>query len=154
MRHIIYIALAIVALVIVFHAGRCSSNQPSSDTITIRHTDTIVVEKPRVVDSTVILTKVVRVPIYRTDTLALTDTVEVALPITQKVYADSTYKAWVSGYNPSLDSIEVYRQTIIHKVQTRHSRWSIGAHAGVGVTPKGVQPYIGIGVSYRLFELP
>ena len=82
------------------------------------------------------------------------DSVEVELPITQKVYGDSTYRAWVSGYRPSLDSIEVYRKTItIERTLTQKpKRWSIGVTGGYGYGLLHGRPdvFVGVGVSYRL----
>ena len=79
------------------------------------------------------------------------DSVEVVLPIEQKVYADSTYKAWVSGFDARLDSIQVYQPTRYITITTEKepSRWSFGLQGGVGITPKGVQPYIGVGATYK-----
>ena len=79
----------------------------------------------------------------------------VMLPITQQVYRDTTYTAWVSGYRPQLDSIEVYPRTLIVRQRAppaaKPRRWSMGVQAGYGLTPKGLQPYVGVGVSIRLF---
>lgn len=71
-----------------------------------------------------------------------------------KTYADSTYKAWVSGYNPRLDSIQVYRQTIVTtKTETvvRKRRIGIGVQAGYGYgfQYRGLEPYVGLGVSWN-----
>lgn len=86
--------------------------------------------------------------------LPSTDSVEVELPITQKVYGDSTYRAWVSGYRPSLDSIEVYRKTITieRTLVQKPKRWSIGVTGGYGYGLLHGRPdvFVGIGVSYRL----
>ena len=87
--------------------------------------------------------------------LPSTDSVEVELPITQKGYGDSTYRAWVSGYRPSLDSIEVYRKTItIEKniLLPSAKRWSIGVTGGYGYGLLHGRPdvFVGVGVSYRL----
>ena len=78
------------------------------------------------------------------------DSVRVIIPITQKVYADSTYRAWVSGYNPRLDSIEVYRRTItITTTQTvnRNKRftWGVTGGVGYGVINRKPDVFIGIG---------
>ena len=82
------------------------------------------------------------------------DSVEVELPITQKVYGDSTYRAWVSGYRPSLDSIEVYRKTIAieRTLAQKPKRWSIGVTGGYGYGLLHGRPdvFVGVGVSYRL----
>lgn len=84
------------------------------------------------------------------------DSISVELPITQKRYADSTYTAWVSGYNPTLDSIRIYPRheviTITNTIRQKPKRWGVGLNVGYGITPKnGLQPYIGVGVSYNLF---
>lgn len=85
------------------------------------------------------------------------DSVDVLVPITQKVYEDSTYRAYVSGFNASLDSIFVHRRTeyitSTKVVKSKPKRFSIGVQAGYGITPKGFQPYIGVGVSVNLFNL-
>lgn len=85
-----------------------------------------------------------------TDSIIATDSVSV--PITQKMYEDSCYKAWVSGYMVSLDSIEIYGRTltVTERIKIPPQRVRFGLQGGVGMTPKGVQPYIGIGFSVVL----
>ncbi len=82
------------------------------------------------------------------------DSIEVVLPITQKVYEDSTYRAYVSGYHPALDSIEIFRRNEVVYIRspTKPKRWGIGIQVGYGITPKRAEPYIGIGISYNLFS--
>ena len=70
--------------------------------------DTIFVEKPVIKKVEIIDTLLLTVPI--TDTLMLHDTVLVHLPIEQRQYSDPRYTAWVSGYRPQLDSIQIYQQ--------------------------------------------
>lgn len=85
--------------------------------------------------------------------------VEITLPREQKEYKDSTYHAWVSGYDPALDSLRVYNKTVYQTITVHErpqpKRWGIGIQAGVGV---GVHdnsvfttPYIGVGVTYNIF---
>ena len=84
-----------------------------------------------------------------------TDSVEVDIPITQKVYSDdSTYTAYVSGFNQQLDSLIFHRKREVVTVTKWKppKRWSIGIQAGYGMSRNGMQPYIGIGVSYNLFS--
>ena len=89
------------------------------------------------------------------------DTIE--LPKMQRVYTDdSTYKAWVSGYDPRLDSIEVYRKTIKETVtiqmpaekkkRTFWQRFNIGVQAGygLGLDDKKTHPYVGCGIGFNL----
>lgn len=83
---------------------------------------------------------------------SLNDTPTVSIPLEQAEVRDSLYTAWISGYRPQLDSIEIYQtsQVVTIREKLPAPRWSIGIQAGVGITPKGVQPYIGAGISYRL----
>lgn len=86
---------------------------------------------------------------------ATVDSVKLLMPITQKKYESEDYKAWVSGYDASLDSIHVYsrREIITTREPTKKSkRLGLGMMAGYGVTPNGLQPYVGVGVSYKLWE--
>lgn len=80
------------------------------------------------------------------------DSVEVVIPITQKIYEDSTFRAYVSGYHPALDSIQIFqrKETVYIRSPTKNKRWGISIQAGVGLTPHRVQPYIGIGISYNI----
>jgi hypothetical protein len=73
------------------------------------------------------------------------------VPMEQKHYGDSTYDAWVSGYHPALDSLHIHQRTAFIKVSTaakpKHWRVTIGPQAGYGFTPKGWQPYAGVGIT-------
>lgn len=82
------------------------------------------------------------------------DSIEVEIPVTQRHYVDSTYDAWVSGYEPRLDSIRVYARNETRTVRIREPprRWHVSVTAGYGYTPKGFQPWIGIGISYSIFS--
>jgi len=60
----------------------------------------VAVKKFTTVPTLLTITDTIKVPYYVRDTLMI--------PIEQKYYAGESYKAWVSGYNPKLDSIVVY----------------------------------------------
>ena len=124
-------------------------------------TDTIIkvvkVDRPIVRESTIVKYKVVQLPIAK-DTICVSDTLKdsvfVQVPIEQKVYSDSNYTAWVSGYNPRLDSINITHQEVSHKLVNNSSigsnkRLYLGIQVGYGITPRGMQPYLGLGVSYK-----
>ena len=92
------------------------------------------------------------------DTLrdTLRDSIEVPVPIVQKRYDDSLYTAWVSGFEPNLDSIRLHQPevvtTITQTIVKRLSRWSVGPAVGVGVSADGERRlgvFVGVGVSYR-----
>ena len=88
------------------------------------------------------------------------DSIAVDIPITQKVYEDSLYRAYVSGYRPSLDSLIIFPRHDITTVtngytyqKSRQKRWGIGIHVGYGMTMSRTPqftPYIGFGISYNL----
>lgn len=85
------------------------------------------------------------------DTITVHDTVFVYIPITQKVYRDSLYTAWVSGYSAKLDSIELYNRerTIFIHDKAKRKRFGLGIQAGYGYPHGG---YVGVGISYNLFN--
>jgi hypothetical protein len=75
------------------------------------------------------------------------------VPIEAREYKDDEYFAIVEGYNPMLKYIEVYPRTAyINATETikERKRWgvSLGVQGGYGFTPKGWQPYAGVGVSF------
>ena len=137
-----------LCLLITRCTNKAATEPPLRDTIV----DTIKVVKPIAVDSVVTRYKWVNVERVKDTTIVnevsevVFDTVQVRLPIESKHYMAESYDAWVSGYEPQLDSIKVYQR----EVKTKQSRWSIGLQGGLGITPKGLQPYVGVGVAYRL----
>lgn len=132
------------------------------DTIVVEHRDTvrdtITIRQPRETQRTIVRT--VTVPVHRqvNDTL-ITDTA--MLPIEQALYEDSTYRAWVSGYQPQLDSIQVFRRevtvfrdrTVTVTQRKQPPRLSVGltGGAGYGLTTHRPDVFIGLGVTYRLW---
>lgn len=87
----------------------------------------------------------------------VSDSVKVSIPITSKMYEDSTYRAYVSGYRANLDSIFIFpkREAIMITKQEKCKRWGIGVQVGCGFTLDAkpqFSPYIGVGVSYNLFN--
>lgn len=82
----------------------------------------------RIVDS-------ILVPV--TDTIMVRDSVFLPLPREERVYEDSTYRAVVSGFRPSLDSLWVFRDTKYVTVTTTQlapaPRFSFGLSAGPAV---------------------
>ena len=82
--------------------------------------------------------------------------VDVIIPITQKRYEGENYSAWVSGYEPRLDSILVSQRTDVITIKERKpaNKWHIGITGGYGYGFKSRQaePYIGIGITYSIFS--
>ena len=133
------------------HCRRIDPGEPPTvkvDTLVIR--DTITREKP------VFVTSVVYDTIRAYFTTIRHDTVEVQVPMERRVYQeDSLYRAVVSGWHPSLDSLTIYpKETIITitkpEVIPVRKRWGLGVQAGMGACKDGLTPYVGVGVSYNL----
>ena len=123
------------------------------DTLVIR--DTVTHYAPRYIER------------HTRDTITVTltevrhDTVAVYLPRETKVYEDTRYRAEVSGYQPSLDRIDIFTQTQVlttdvTQVVKRTTRWGLGISAGYGVAINVADqafrpaPYIGVGIQYNL----
>ena len=118
------------------------------------HTDTLFIPREIVVEKPVEIVKwrtAVRTDTVRlasVDTLYTKDSILVEVPIEQRVYADSNYTAFVSGWRPVLDSIRITAPTMVIKETVREKAprfgWGITAgpsivyngnlHAGIGVT--------------------
>lgn len=69
---------------------------------------------------------------------------------------NETYDMQVSGINVQLDWIKTYPKTVTQYINTTETiyippkKWDVGIQAGFGITPKGLQPYIGFGVQRRI----
>ena len=92
-----------------------------------------------------------------TGKIARKDTVWAVVPRTQKRYVDSTYMAWISGYEPRLDSIEVYQKTMVvtKSVEGRgkSKRFNVGLTGGFGygVFTRKPDVWVGVGCTWRIF---
>lgn len=123
----------------------------STVTDTILERDTIISVPDTVYRTVALGEKTVKVVIH--DTLFKTDTVEIALPFVQREYRDSNYNAWVSGYEPALDSIQVFPRTMTVKervtVKERSRRWGVFGGVGISVSDR-ITPCVGVGIGYRI----
>ena len=147
--------------------GSCDGEPPmktvvTTDTLVFR--DTIHDSVPKLVYQNVVR-YVKETPISLHDTVYmskneenvyLTDSGEIVVPITRKVYTDdSTYRAVISGYKASLDEIETYRERrVITNTVTHYKvrRWNVGVTGGIGYGLMTRKPdvFVGVGVTYRL----
>lgn len=155
---ILFGIIFVVCVVGAFFFGRASvkdttivSTKIERDTIIVR--DTIVQCYPQEVERVVVRTERVEVPIVRYDTIR--EVAEVELPIEECEYKSEEYRVVVGGYNPYLKSIEVYPRTAYittTETITKRKRWgvSLGVQGGYGITPHGMQPYAGVGISFGI----
>ena len=100
------------------------------------------------------------------DTVRITDiihdSVDVILPVIQKEYRDSSYSAWVSGYQDvNLDSIQVYQKNIFTEINNtkyvtkyKNRPFSLGIQVGYGFDFMNRQysPYVGAGLQYNIIS--
>ena len=128
-----------------------------TDTVFVRDTIREAAPKPQTVKvrDTILVVVADTVFVHRGDSTFVPAMREV------KTYAKPDYYAVVSGVQPSLDFIEIYRKNqVITNTVTKTlpaPRWSFSAAAGptvgYGYTPAGAQPFIGVGltvgVAYR-----
>ncbi len=166
--------------VIGFGVGRGTAEKGADGKIitadTITRYDTLLVKSPTARDSIVVkyITKTLpksgnnsvenipqignihgdNIPVFAE--VADSDSVAVKIPITQKRYDGENYSAWVSGYEPSLDSIRVRERTNVVTIRESKppNRWHVGVQCGVGYTFKSKQfePFIGVGISYSIIS--
>ena len=86
----------------------------------------------------------------RPDTIVVRDTV---LHVEEVEYKDSTYSVRISGYRPTLESIEIFRPNTITErvIYKKPRRWGVGVTAGYGVTKDGFSPSVTVGLNYRIW---
>ncbi len=129
--------------------------EPKADTLVVK--DTVTVEFPVPILTTITDTILVAYP----DIVIIHDTTFVQLPKERKEYSGKDYRAVVSGFQPSLDLIQVFPETktitqTISLAPQKRSHWSIALQAGYGLTLQNSHitplPYIGAGISYSLVE--
>lgn len=155
-RTVIYLLAALVAGALLFGWGY-RRGVSSVEIQTEVRIDTVFYERPQPVSFS---DRLVRVNVPRllfapADTVVRVieadsgaDSVQMEVPVRTLEYRDSTYYARVSGpvigdLAPRLDWIETYNRTITRTV-TKRSRFAVTAGVGVGYTPQGFQPTIGV----------
>lgn len=118
------------------------------DTVRVARVDTVRVLQPQYVTEMVV----------ETDTVYVRDTVVVAVPVVQRYYRGDAYEAWISGYRPKLDSLNVFGRTeavtIVRteKVREKAGKWAIGVQCGYGWNGRELSPYLGVGIQYNLWR--
>lgn len=138
------ILTAILAAMLGYIAGAYRHPAVEHKTLEVlTRTDTIIIREPYRVAVRSVRTDTVFLPLAN----VAADTAAVLVPVERAEYAGDGFRAWVSGYRPTLDSISLVRTaTTIRPVAPR---FSFGIQAGIGLTPAGLQPYLGIGLQYR-----
>lgn len=163
---LLFLAVFVASLCLNVHHYTMREQEPYRDTIRTTSVDTIPYYKPVPKEEKPLGNITAKLPVSVPNDhfedmgeKVTPDSADVVVPITQTVYEDSTYTAYVSGYRASLDSL-IFRMprevtTITNTHYQKPKRWSIGIQVGYGMTLKGTPqfaPYVGIGVSYNLFS--
>ncbi len=165
--------IAILLITAVFSIHRCSELKyrlendteaeitTKTDTLWIK--DTVFIRQPRYISQKD--TGTLLIPADRTDTVTIHDTLYITLPRQQRYYRTPNYQAWISGHQPQLDSLDIFRNTaliqnttsLITPLPTKQipKRLGIGIQLGYGIIiaeqPKFC-PYVGVGISYNLIN--
>ena len=112
------------------------------DTLIVRDTDFI--DRPYPVYVARTRTDTVRLALVDSShTTVIEDSATVEVPISRKVYEDSTYRAVISGFRANLDSLWVYNTikeiAVTKTVKMPPKHWGLGVSAGPSllVTPRG-----------------
>ena len=106
----VLVALFLAFIFASYHKGRVKGRSEAVERVIFVHDtttvyDTITRLKPVYLTSTVVDSIPYPVVVHNTDTLWA------QLPRTVREYGDSTFYAQVSGVNPSLDRIDIFRKT-------------------------------------------
>ena len=158
---LVYIASVVASLFGGIWIGRSMEQaQQQADTVTVTVVDTVPYYQPVAKDSTVVKYEkkylTVAIPSQQTERHdTVRDTVAVEIPIMQKRYETEDYRAYVSGYEPNLDSIFVYKKTVTQTItkQQKDKRlgFSVVAGAGYGIINKKPDIFVGGAVAYRIW---
>lgn len=164
-RFFMFLGLLAVMCAVFFLLGRWTKREPEprietkTDTVTIWRTSTKILPEP---------SYKISLPPYlvlrdELDTLTLHDTTYIEIPMEQKVYSDTNYTAYVSGFRPQLDSLTIRIPTTYIETTTTirkpAPRWNVGIQVGMGAQYGIVNkspdfgPYVGIGITYRILPI-
>ena len=175
MKNLIYFLFGCIASLLLYRGcfEEVNKGDPGVVVDTITYMDTIHCYYPVPKDSTVIKYLSVKVPVVSDNRTEIADSVpkyakndkelakcvpvdsvDVQIPISQIMYEGPQYKAYVSGFQPHLDSLLIYSQRDVVTAFERRKppRWHLGPSVGVGITPKGFQPMLGVTLTYSIFS--
>lgn len=143
--YIVIVSLSVCLVFSITHRKEVIIEKHTVDTVTIVRIDTFRSVLPRFITEKVV------------DTIFVEKTSENALklPITQRYYNTDSYQAWVSGYRPNLDSINVFNKVVTHTVNHTITKeiypktvdWYL--NIGSMFIDKNVAPYLGINVKFK-----
>lgn len=166
-KALIYIVAA--TLFVVFGYVLCTyrnklcgkGNITHTDTTTVVVYDTISITKP--IHTTTMLMQPKRYPAAHVPILlTMTDTMYVpyyvdstlVIPIHQREYAGDNYQAWVSGFEPRLDSIDIFAPTTTHYIEKRidpKNLFTVNTIAGIHYN-RTAEVFAGVSLRYERYK--
>lgn len=126
----IIIAVLLVSLIVsLTNRKEVIIEKTTSDTVTIVKSDTVKVKIPTFIKEVIV------------DTFLIKDSLnnDYIIAKTQRYYRDSLYEAWVSGYRPNLDSLNIFRKTITNTITNTVTK---------EIYPKTTDLYLNVGSDY------
>ena len=124
------IAVLLVSLIVsLTNRKEVIIEKATSDTVTIVKLDTVKVKIPTFITETIIDTVYVEKD----------ENGEYTIPISQRYYKSNDYEAWVSGYRPNLDSLNIFRKTITNTITNTVTK---------EIYPKTTDWYLNVGSDY------
>lgn len=144
----------LIIFIIVLICFRCCPNEKKEepiqikDTISITKIDTITIIKPQPIVE--YRDRIIKDTLYNTDSVP----VLVDIPIETKVYADSNYRAVISGYRPQLDTISIFNKNQIQYInkityKTKRINFSPSIGFGYGMFNRKFDMYVGFSIGYN-----
>ena len=124
------IAVLLVSLIVsLTNRKEVIVEKTTSDTVTIVKLDTVKVKIPTFIKEVIV------------DTFLIKDSLnyDYIMPKTQRYYKAKDYEAWVSGYRPNLDSLNIFRKTITNTITNTVTR---------AIYPKTTDLYLNVGSDY------
>lgn len=142
----IVIAVLLVALLFsMFNRRERIVENITRDTVEYARIDTVSEKEPFFVTERIVDTVYVEVG---------ADSV-VNLPITQKYYSSDEYKAWVSGYEPRLDSIYTFGKVVTRTITNTETRTvytsstDVFLEAGCNYIGEQFSPFVGASLKLK-----
>lgn len=124
------IAVLLVSLIVsLTNRKEVIVEKTTSDTVTIVKLDTVKVKIPTFIKEVIV------------DTFLIKDSLnyDYIMPKTQRYYKANDYEAWVSGYRPNLDSLNIFRKTITNTITNTVTK---------EIYPKTTDWYLNVGSDY------
>lgn len=126
----IVIAVLLVSLIVsLTNRKEVIVEKTTSDTVTIVKLDTVKAKIPIFIKEVIV------------DTFLIKDSLnnDYIIPKTQRYYKSNDYEAWVSGYRPNLDSLNIFRKIVTNTITNTVTK---------EIYPKTTDLYLNVGSDY------